>query len=295
MTTREAPSARPPRRPGFGPPGGWHPTATYAGLLLLALASMHWTKLAPAACFLTLVGFLALPPLKGGARRVALTSLGVAALTASVGFFRFALEEAIPGVIAGGRDAAKKHALAFARTLVTAQDHLRRAAVLDHDADGIGSAASLLELTGLAPLRNGGSLTTPPVYVTANSLRSTPHGAAVRVSGYLYRICLPTPDGGYTAQSPPPAVDEERAERDYLIYAWPAQEGSGSPQGVLFLDAYETILEYQAPEGGARFHGAMAGPSCDSALDNPDWKPWKDKTPRERLPGDEAVPQPTTH
>ena len=278
----------PPRSPTFrrGPPGGWHPTGTYAALTVLALASTLWTKLAPAAAFLTLVGFLALPPLASRARRIALTTLAVAALASSAGFFRFALQEAIPGVIAGGREAAKKHALAFARSLVAAQDHLRRSAPLDHDADGVGSAASLLELTGLASLRNGRALQTPPVYVTPDSVRSTPDGTVIQVAGYLYRVCLPTPDGGYTGQSPPGEVDEERAERDYLIYAWPRREGTGIPQGVLFLDAYEAILEYQAPAGGARYHGEAAGPTCESALNNPDWKPWKDKTRRARLPGD---------
>jgi hypothetical protein len=255
-------------------------------LLVLATASLLWTKLAPAAGFLTLVAWLALPKLETRARRLAYLALSAATLLSMVGFTRFVLSEAIPGVIAGGQAAATKQALAFARSVITAQDHVRQTAALDHDGDGVGSAVGLPALAGLRPLRNGSWLKPSPLYLRKDQIVDSPEGPLVRNGAYLYKLCLPTRAGKFVANPQPEDVDDEAAEKRYLLYAWPSVFGAGGPKQALFLDEHEAILVLDPDEEGrARYHGISNSPPCDTALEGSDWNPWKDKQPRTTLPG----------
>lgn len=258
-----------------------------AALLLLAAISVWETRLAVVTAFLCLVAFLSLPPLHGGQKARAVAALAISGALATLGFFRFVLEEAIPGVVAGGRAAAEKHAVAYLRTIVAAQDHMRRQGYIDPDADGVGSAASLGELTGRTPLRSGPTLTPAPLPVPDEQWSEN---AFVANGAYFYRVCLPQAEGFADASDPAVAVDDERAEREYLIYAWPKTFGSGSPTDIYVSDAYERIElldQANAPaELTDRYFGPNAPPPCDLLSQTSFWKAWKSKQPRASLPGD---------
>lgn len=256
-------------------------------LLVGCASSVVWTKLSPATGFLTLVVWLSTPRSElGKERRARLFALSSCALLASIGFVRFVLAEAIPGVIAGGQAAATKQAISFVRTIVNAQDHLRQAPRVDPDGDGIGSALGFSALAGLAPARDGQWLKPAPLYLREDQLLDTPDGPAVDNGAYLYKICLPVEGGGFSANPSQARVDDERAERDYRIYAWPRNFGPGGPLETIYADAYERILITGPDDSGRpRFHGTSHTPPCDIAVDE-GWPAWKDKQPRTTLPGD---------
>ncbi len=264
------------------------PTARVAALLLLCGASLVWTKLSPAAGFLVLFVWLAQPPSDDARRRQVLRAgLITAAFLAAIGFTRFVLNEAIPGVIAGGKAAATKQAISFARGIVKAQDHVRQKPAVDPDADGIGSALWLHELAGLTPTRAGTTLKPAPLSLRKEQLVDSESGLLIQNGAYFFKLCLPIEGGGFSAK-PGAVVDEERAERRYLLFAWPQTFGPGGPEEAMFLDQHERIhvLKSQTEEG-TRFHGVNQTPACDpeAALQ---WPVWKDKQPRPSLPGDDA-------
>jgi hypothetical protein len=262
-----------------------HPWPVLGALLVACVASVVWVKLSPATAFLVLVAGLSLPKLQAATRRLAWGLITVSAIAAGIGFTRFVLTEAIPGVIAGGQAAATKHAIAFARSVVVAEDHARKQALLDPDQDGIGSALELLALAGLAPLRDGRSLSPGPLFVRPERVRESPLGPLVEESGYLFALCLPAQGGGWTTD-PTRRVDEEAAERNYALYAWPVTSSPGSPRESIFIDARERILVHAANAGGPAYHGIINGPRCDAFEADAGWLPWKDKQPRAVLPGD---------
>src|SRR5690606_6691097 len=75
-----------------------NPTVRVVALLLLCVASLTWTKLSPAAGFLVLLVWLAMPKIADIKRRRALNAgLIAATLMSAAGFVRFVLDEAIPG------------------------------------------------------------------------------------------------------------------------------------------------------------------------------------------------------
>ena len=261
--------------------------ALAGALLVLGGASVVYTKLALAVGFLTFLAALVLPPRAASRRRWVVVLLAGAAIGSTIGFFRFIVLEATPGIVQGGRARTLQHAVSRLREILVAEDAMRKYAHVDPDGDGIGSAAFLGELTGATPLRGRRSLD-PPIlsprhYVT---LEETPLGPAALVGGYYFMICLPTPAGGLTAR-PGDAVDEERAERRFVAYAWPGAATAG-PHEALFIDEHERILIYENVEAGApRFAGQFFPPPCDAALAEPErWKPWRGKQPRSELPGD---------
>ena len=264
------------------------PTLRVCALLLLCALSAVWTKLSPVAGFLVLLGWLSLPAVEETQKRVGLhVGLVLAAVFASAGFVRFVLDEAIPGVIAGGKAAATKQAIAFARSVVTAQDYVRQHPAVDPDHDGIGSALWLHALAGLSPTRGGPPLTSAPLALRSGELVGSESGQLVRHGAYFYKICLPTVGGGFSA-SPGAEVDEERAERQFLLFAWPQGYGPGSPSETVFVDQHERIRVLQSQtEDGTRFHGTSQTPSCDPRTAS-DWPAWKDKQPRSALPGDRS-------
>lgn len=259
--------------------------APYALLSVLGLASIAVPKI---ALFTLLGAFLAFLSLSRPALRLNLWLLGVGALGSSVGFLRFLVTEAMPGIVQGGTSAAGSAAVSRLRTLLFAQDTLRKMAPIDPDGDRIGSAAFLGELLGRVGLRGAEPLS-PPLLERYPSLSETRTGPAAEIAGYYFIVCLPARRGGFTAD-PSDAVDEERAERRFLAYAWPSQAGRGLSEAY-FIDEHERILVAPSGQAGAAHQrtGASAAPRCDDAL-APDsrgaWQAWRGKQARALLPGD---------
>jgi hypothetical protein len=250
------------------------PVVRSALLFIACVLSIAWPKLAPGAAFMVLVVGLSLPKLLGTERRWAWGLLWAATLVSCFAFMRFVLEQAVPGVIAGGKAAAAKHAISFARTLVTAQDHARSFALFDPDDDGVGSALELPALAGLALTRAGTRITTPPLSLRPEQIKDTARGPALEEAGYLFQLCLPVGNGRFSVTPGPNAVDEEAAERDYILYGWPASNSPGSPIQAVTVDANERILVTPA-DGDRRYYGADNGPDCSASVTDPGWTEWK--------------------
>jgi hypothetical protein len=258
-----------------------------AGLAVLALCSIVFTKLALPVGFSTFLGGLVLPQRARQRRRAVQLLIATAAVGSAIGFTRFIVLEATPGIIQGGRARTAQHAVSRLREILVAEDAMRKLASIDPDRDGIGSAALIGELTGAVPLRGLAPLD-PPILSPRHyaEIARTPIGPAALVSGYYLIVCLPAPSGGWTAE-PGEAVDEERAERRFVAYAWPA--ATGGPTEAYFIDQHETILvhENHQDSGALRFAGQLSPPRCDSAIgEAAQWRPWRGKKPRQELPGD---------
>jgi hypothetical protein len=265
-----------------------------AGVLLLALASFWLPKLALPACFIVLLVAMSLPRLRTTQARLwARTGVVFAGVLSAGAFAGFVLHEAIPGVIAGGNQDAERRAIGFLRNLVVAEDHARTNAWLDHDADGIGSAASFKELAGLSLLRYGIAPNAFPLFLKPEQVLDTGAATFVVQGAYLYKLCLPIQGGGFTDNSDLSQVDAEQAERSYAIYAWPRSFAPGSPTDSFYVDAYERILQSKPSETQTlRFQGEHDSPACDSVVTQAaSWAPWKGKTARPALPGDKPTDQ----
>lgn len=256
------------------------------GLLALALGSVLWPFAALPAAFFSFIAAVTWPRRSGRPSR-GRWLLVVAAVASCIGVVRFILTEAMPGIIGGGHRAVQQQAVSRLREVLFAQDAMRRAGWIDPDGDGIGSSAFLTELCGGTPLRGQAELPTP--VLSCGELVDTPLGPAARSGAYLYTVCLPSAAGGWSAQ-PGPHVDEERAERHFVAYAWPE---AGTPfDSLFFIDPHENILWAQVTPRSAPGVAADATPTCDAALGDAvshGWTPWRDKKPRPGpLPGDTA-------
>jgi hypothetical protein len=256
-------------------------------LAVAALLSIFFTKLALAVGFFSFLAAIVLPKMAGAAARRSVIGLIIVAAVASIiGFGRFAVLEAVPGMIQGGRARTAQHAVSRLREILVAEDALRKLGKVDPDHDGIGSAALLGELSGALPLRGGPRLE-PPILSPRHfaQIDDTPHGPAALLAGYYFMVCLPTPRGGFSARPGEP-VDEELAERRFLAYAWPA--ASGGPTQAYFIDEHENIKVSENLEAGApRYAGQYFAPACDAALvESGEWQPWRGKKPRDELPGE---------
>ncbi|HEX2736109.1 MAG TPA: hypothetical protein VHM70_31125 [Polyangiaceae bacterium] len=250
------------------------PTLRCAALIVGCVLSLIWTQAAPAVGFLVLVVGLSLPKMTGSERRWAWGLLWASALIACVAFVRFVLVQAIPGVIAGGKAAASKHAIAFARGLVVAQDHARETAANDPDHDGVGSALTLAALAGLAPLPDGKVLDKPPLAVRPDQVKDTPLGDAIEQGGYYFALCLPDQKGALVGAVDLAKVDAKAAEHRYLIYGWPVSNSAGSPVQALAVDADERIM-VTSPDGPRLYFANEGAPHCESSSTEPGWSEWK--------------------
>jgi hypothetical protein len=256
-----------------------------AGLLVVGAAALLIPPLSVPAGVLILILTLSFP----SARRLRVPFFAVVGLSAAGtlgGLVRFALSNAMLGIVETGQSITATTALSKLREIVSAEDVQRRTARWDPDHDGIGSAALVGALAGVLPMRPG-ALPVPPL-LSHEWQRSveTPTGPAALVSGYLFMVCVPAASGGFTAR-PDQAVDDELAERRFVAYAWPS-EHAGGIGAAFFADEHERLSFIDPPRGAAPFFGAARPPACDEALGPRagDWKPWKNKQPRERLPGD---------
>lgn len=265
------------------PPRPW----LYAALLAACAVSLVVLKLAPFLLVGCFIAYVALPAQRP--RSVTWLTAG-AGLLATLGFLRFLVLEAMPGIVQGGTRATENAAVSKLREILFAEDSLRKKAEIDPDRDGIGSAGLLAELSGFAGLR-GEKLLVPPLLERCPAPIETPVGDAVELGGYLFMVCLPKAGGGFTAQARVP-IDEEAAERRFLAYAWPSADKRGLKY-AFFMDEHERILFAKSgtQRGKARRLGPEAPPSCEDAIAASSagaWQVWRHKQPRRALPGDRA-------
>ncbi len=253
--------------------------------IALGVAAPLLPKLSIPAVLIALLVYLALPTQAPRWMRWAVIASGALAVAGSV---RFVVKEAVPGMVQGGQTATARNAISRLREIVFAEDAMRRHAHVDPDRDSVGSAAWLGELSGTIGLRGGARLEPPILGLLQRPLIETRIGPAAESTGYLVIVCLPAARGGWTARPLEP-VDEERAERAYVAYAWPSAKTVGL-QEAFFIDEHERILVSKNLEGTEpRYAGPNFPPPCDAALAEPtksDWIPWKGKTARPDLPGD---------
>jgi hypothetical protein len=257
-------------------------------LAVLGIASIEVTKIALVLTVLVMIAFAALPKERTRDRRLAFWLLVVATVTASVGFVRFTIYQAVPSLVAAGNNAAAQSAISRLRELSFQEDKVRELAFVDPDGDKVGSAALIVEMSGHSPVRKGNRLDPPLLNRTYSRVDETKIGPAVLVAGYYYIVCLPKLGGGFTAR-PGEAVDEELAERRFVAYAWPVAENHGA-QGAFFIDEHENILvSDNRANGETRYAGPNFPPPCDAAIAEAtryDWYVWRGKKPRDRLPYD---------
>lgn len=242
----------------------------------LCLLSAFWPLAGLPAAFACGVALLTGPSFAPHRARWLLV---VSAGLALVGLGRFVVEEAAAGVIRGGRQAAERTAVEHLRGLVAAQDALRRHGLIDPDADGIGSAASLAQLCGdERPPAASAERWRHPLH--CHERVQLPVGPAELWGAYWFFVCLPERDGGWSAAGSP-RVDSEQAERSYVAYAWPA--GRGRFDTVFAVDQDEAIARLQLRDG------QTLAPSCEARWVPPSgtrWSPWRGKRPRRVRPGD---------
>jgi len=249
-----------------------------------ALLSIYFTKLALFAGVGAFLAWASLPRAPSAELRRERWLLVVAALASSVGFLRFLVGEAIPGIVAGGNRFTEQRAISRLREILFAEDTARRIAAYDPDGDHIGGAALLGELTSELGLRRGNRLQVPLLDSYPRQV-DTSIGPASEIGGYFFIVCLPKLGGGFTAQ-PSEAVDEELAERRFIAYAWPSGTAPGLNDAIA-LDEHERIS--LAPAKTGLRYGFAAPPRCDDAVapeTRSAWTAWRHKQPRQTLPGD---------
>ena len=256
-------------------------------LFIAAAASVWFTKLALFAAVGTLLGFVSLPTQPRRQVYAMKLALGVAGVCATVGTFRFLVLEAVPGMVEGGTSATEQRVVSRLREILFAEDAWRKNAYYDPDGDHIGSAGLLGELSGELGVRSGNRVE-PPVLEGYPRLVETRLGPAADIGGYLVLVCLPQRGGGYTAK-PGAVIDDERAERSFYAYAWPAERGQGLTTAY-FLDEHERILLADSQETEPRrLIGIDAPPACDDVTGPStaaDLRVWRHKKPRVSLPYD---------
>jgi len=280
-----------PLTPNAEPSPEWVSRGVLVRVVLLCVAGVASIWLLKIALFTavgTLLGFVSLP---AQPRRQVLSlkvALGVAGLCATVGTFRFLIREAVPGMVEGGTTATEQRVVSRLREILFAEDAWRKNAFYDPDGDRVGSAGLLGELSGELGVRSGKRVE-PSVLEGYPKLVDTRLGPAAEIGGYLVLVCLPKQGGGYTAK-PSDAIDDERAERNFYAYAWPAERGQGLTTAY-FLDEHERILLADSQEAEPRrLVGVDAPPACDD-ISAPatarDWRVWRHKKPRLHLPYDQ--------
>jgi hypothetical protein len=256
-------------------------------LCTAAVLSLWLTKLALFAAVGTLLGFVSLPTQPQRRVLQLKLALGVAAACATIGTFRFLVLEAVPGMVEGGTTATEQRVVSRLREVLFAEDAWRKNAYYDPDADHVGSAGLLGELSAEFGVRSGKRIE-PAVLEGYPKLVDTRLGPAAEIGGYLLLVCLPKQGGGYSAK-PGDAIDDEAAERHFYAYAWPAERGQGLTTAY-FVDEHERILLADSQEvEPRRLIGVDAPPACDDVSapsTASDWRVWRHKKPRRTLPFD---------
>lgn len=257
-------------------------------LVAVALAfagfSIIWSRAAPFALAFAFVAYLTAAGATAPRLRHWL-AVGAGAL-ALMGLLRFTVREALTGIVESGKRASGVRAVSHLRQLSFAQDVMREQAEIDPDHDRIGSAAFIEELAGRTAVRGKSTpISAPMTMARGASLLQLPAGPCLRLDGYCFIVCLPTKTGGWVFDPKQAGeVDEERAERRFVAYAWPAEAQEGLSESV-FIDEHERILVHVG--NGSDIYAGQRYPHCDAALLRPEnWKPWRNKRPRTALPGE---------
>ncbi len=249
--------------------------------------SVFWSRAAPFALAFAFFAYLSAAGATAPRLRHWL-AVGAGAL-ALMGLLRFTVREALPGIVESGKRASGERAVSHLRQLLFAEDVMREQAEIDPDHDRIGSAAFIEELAGRTPLRGKNApLSAPMTMARGASLMQLPEGPCLRLDGYCFIVCLPAQTGGWVFDPKQAGkVDEERAERRFVAYAWPAEVNESLNKSV-FIDEHERILVHVGK--GTDIYAGQRYPHCDAALLHPEsWKPWRNKEPRAELPGDKGM------
>jgi hypothetical protein len=256
-----------------------------AGLVVaVALASLVFPKLSLPAALFALLSALAVPALEPPAKKRWLVAHAVGGILALGAVGRFLATDAIAGIVQGGTSAAGGRAVSRLRQILFVEDAARKNGAWDPDGDGIGSALFIGELTAEIGMRGGPRLA-PPLLEGYPKVELTSMGPALEIGGFFFAVCLPTSSGGYSSD-PGASVDDERAERRYVAYAWPSGRAPGLERSY-FIDEHESILS--APTEQNVRMGREHAPACDDALapsTKNEWRAWRKKKPRTELPGD---------
>lgn len=250
----------------------------------LAVTAVFFTKLALPAGLFALLSALSLPKVEAHTRKRLVVGHVVAGVIAFGAIGRFLATEALAGIVQGGTSAAAQRAISRLREILFAEDGARKLGSWDPDGDGVGSALFLGELTAESGMRGNARLA-PPLLEGYPKLEATGMGPALEIGGYFFAACLPTVTGELSAD-PGARIDDERAERRYVVYAWPSGRAPGLERAY-FIDEHERILS--APSRDGLRHGPEHAPGCADALTEPtekEWRPWRGKKPRTELPGD---------
>lgn len=176
----------------------------------------------------------------------------------------------VPGWIEGSIPPAEAAAVATLRSaLFQAQLRFQADARVDQDGDGIGEYGFLGELAGRRPLaiRKDAALRQLPAEFATGDVSG----------GYRFAVWLPDGHGGAMGEpaqegarpsivGPGGAADADEQESGYVIYAWPATEGSG--RRIFAIDqrgqVYEALWDGQEPRWNSLYDGG-------GWLDEPAW------------------------
>ncbi len=260
----------------------------------LGIASLWDVRLSIFALLLLVIGLAAMTRVPRGEARPLQFLLLFGLVCALGGMVRFVWEEALPGIAEARGRASGKRAVSLLREILFAQDAMRRYAFIDPDGDEVGSAGTLAELSGSSPARTSSEvLHSPPLSLRLAPRVITSSGPATEQDGHLLLVCVPARGGGFTSRHTD-VIDDEKAERRWVAYAWPAAEGLGHTSAYS-IDQHERILESQnrppqpRTQDALRLVGPARAPSCDDAWNEATkglWTPWEGKRPRPGLPGD---------
>jgi len=263
-------------------------TGLFLLISFLGIFSVWETRLSVFTLLLLIIAFAALTRFEHEKKTALRNLLVISTFCSLVGMGRFVWTEALPGIAEARGRASGKKAVSILREILFAQDALRRHAMIDPDGDGIGSAARLGELAGSDGARGKEKLTSPPLAPRFEPRVPTRFGPATEHEGHFIQICLPGKDEEWVSH-PSAEVDDEKAERRWVAYAWPAQSGLAHT-AAYFIDEHEQILTSENRDGDSlRLVGGTDAPRCNDAMAQKTkalWTPWRGKTLRKELPGD---------
>lgn len=142
-------------------------------------------------------------------------------------------------------------ALYTLRSLVDAQQILKRSGLIDGNGNNEGEYATLAEMAGAVALRGLGAPLDPPVLTPAFGKIK---GGILEHQGYRFRLFLPGKDGVPTAErdegGAAETVDATLAEQAWCVVAWPASGVAGTRR--FYVDQQGRIHESAFPFRGGK-------------------------------------------
>lgn len=144
-----------------------------------------------------------------------------------------------------------------------AEAQVRAAAWFDDDGDGLGGGAFLAEVIGGTVPRAlpPGSMRGPIDHALLPTQVPRPDDDGV-VCGYRVQVFLPARGGGWIAEasrwSGVAEVDEDRAETEWICYAWPLEPGRTGARAYLIGTEGDVLSSLSAPVAMRR-HGPLPG------------------------------------